>query len=82
MVSKESMDSIKILDFDDRFDSNPLCKYMPKILGNVNDWTKKWKKEHTIIMGVKIMKIHVGLGFKEWDWREAKFLVFRNWIRV
>jgi hypothetical protein len=55
---------------------------MPKILGNVNDWTKKWKKEHTIIMGVKIMKIHVGLGFKEWDWREAKFLVFRNWIRV
>jgi hypothetical protein len=26
-----------ILDFYDGFDSKPLCKYMPKILGNVKD---------------------------------------------
>jgi hypothetical protein len=44
--------------------------------------SKSEKKEHTIIMVVKIVKIHVGLGFKDWGWREAKVLRFRNWIRV
>lgn len=80
MVSKESMHSIKMLNFDDGFDSKALCKYVPKILGNVKDWIKKWKKEHIIIMVVKIVKIHVGLGFKDWGWREAKVLRFRNWL--
>jgi hypothetical protein len=37
MVSKESMDSIKMLNFDDGFDSKPLCKCVPKIFGHVKD---------------------------------------------
>jgi hypothetical protein len=28
--------------------------------------SKSEKKEHTIIMAVKIVKIHVGLRFKDW----------------
>jgi hypothetical protein len=50
-----------------------------KYLGMWRIEPKSEKNEHTIIMAVKIVKIHVGLRFKDWGWKEAKVWGFRNW---